>query len=286
MMQKYKSQIIMLILLLFVLASSVTVFRIKEGQELLVTQNSGQNCMISFSEDGITVSDETMAAIDNHKVVIYKDGTYTVTGNCSNGQIVVNSMETEKVILNIEALDLTCMDSAPLYVENASAVDLYIKGDNFLTDGSSYNLANGETKPNACLYSKKDLTIRGDGTLTIKANYHNGISVRADFKMKSGTVTVDAANNALDSKDSISIQGGSLSLSARKDGIDAKNQEDTEKGTILISGGNINIQADDDGMQAANSVTVNDGEVTISSQGQQINCEGTIEVAENCVFVK
>ena len=184
-------------------------------------------------------------------------------------------------------INITCKTSAPFYVESADKVRITLeKGtDNVLTDASNYVLAAGVKKPNACLYSSDDLLIKGSGSLTVNANYNNGIGVKNDLKIKDGNITVNAPNNAIKGNGSITVEGGTINARGA-DGFKSDSIMEG-KGFISILGGTISIVAGDDGLQAESAVTIAAGaSVTINAADKDINCDGTVSVADNTLISK
>ena len=80
-----------------------------------------------------------------------------------------------------------------------------------------------------------------------------------------GKITVTAANHGIKGKDSITIAGASIDVTAGADGMQSDNEEDVSKGYVSISSGTIDITAGDDGIQAERNITINGGEITISA---------------------
>ena len=166
--------------------------------------------------------------------------------------------------------DITCSDSAPLYIISAPKVVVTLADgtSNSLTDGTAYVLDDEEEEePNAALFSKSDLTINGGGSLTVTANYKNGIQSKDGLYITGGMVTVDAANNGIKGKDCVVISGGTVTVTAGGDGIRATNDGDAGLGYVAIEGGNIDVTAGEDGIQAATNVYMSAGTVTVSSGG-------------------
>ena len=88
-----------------------------------------------------------------------------------------------------------------------------------VTDGDSYMFEDAESdEPNAAIFSKTDLTINGSGSLTVKANYNDGITSKDDLKIVSGDITVDAANDAIKGKDCLGIKEATVTVTAGGDG--------------------------------------------------------------------
>ena len=63
--------------------------------------------------------------------------------------------------------------------------------DNSLTDGSEWE----DEDLNAALYSADDLSIAGTGSLSVSANYADGITSKDGLIIAGGDITVDARNN-------------------------------------------------------------------------------------------
>lgn len=221
---------------------------------------------ISVEGNGVTVSD--------NKVTITSSGTYSINGTLSDGQIIVNTEDQENVYLLLNGANITCSNSSPIYVMNAkNAIIVLADGtDNSITDGTSYILEDAESdEPNAAIFSKDDLTIKGSGSLTVNGNYNNGITSKDDLKITGGNITVTSIADGLRGRDSITIKGGNITVNAKGDGIKSNNDEDIEKGYILIEDGTLNITAGEDGIQAETKATISGGNITISSGGGSVN---------------
>ena len=124
----------------------------------------------------------TVEPADSGVTTITSGGTYIFDETVKEGRIIVNAPKQDVTIILAEA-DITCSYGSPIYVYKASAVTIYLKEGttNILTDGSTYTYADEyssseKEEPNACLYSKADITIAGAGTLTVNANNNNGIT--------------------------------------------------------------------------------------------------------------
>lgn len=220
------------------------------------------------------------ASIDNNNINITKAGTYSISGDMEDGQILVNASSEDKVYIILNGVNITSKSSAPLYVKSAKKCVLALeKGtENTLTDGESYVLddeANNE--PNASIFSKDDLTIIGEGKLIVNGNYNNGIASKDDLKIQSGEIVVNAKNNGIKGKDCINISSGILTVKAEGDGLKADNTTDATKGYIYIENGTINITSGEDGIQAETELLIADGDITISSGGGSANSSSKSE---------
>ena len=243
----------------------------------IVLTFSGTNLSTSVADTGITV--------EGGAFVITRGGSYELKGDLSNGQIKVAVPKTEQVELIFNNFTASCNTSAPLYIDSADKCTIVLAAGsvNTLTDATLYQFANpADDKPNACLYSSDDLTIKGEGTLTVNGNYNNGIGCKNDLRIKDCTLIVKGVNNIIKGNDSVEIENANVKLSGGEDGIKSDTADRTDKGYILISeGSKVEINCLDDAIQASMSITVEAGcTVTGNSGGDALNCPGTINANE------
>lgn len=239
-------------------------------------------------QDGGSSANGAGVAVDGDRVFIQAGGTYILSGTLSNGQIVVEVEKTEKVQLVLENVSVTSSFSAALYVKSADKVALTLAGGsvNFFSDAASYTEQDEKGNPNACIFSKDDLTVNGYGALKVTGNFNNGISTTNDLKIVSGTVEVSAKNNAIRGKESVLINGGTVTVNSEDDGIKVSETEDPAKGFLIIEGGDITVTAADDALQAVTGITVSGGKVTTYAGGKSVNCDTNVVIADGCLVEK
>lgn len=227
-----------------------------------------------YDSDSSTVelSDNTEevegVSVDGQIVTINQGGTYVLSGELTDGQVVVNVNEDAKVHLVLNDVTITNQQGPAILVEQAEKVVTTLASDttNTLTDGDDYQLDGDETEPDATFYSKEDLVINGDGELKVSGNYNNGIRSKDDLILVSGEYTVNAKNNALKGKDSVEILDGSYTLTTEEgDGIQSNNSDEEDKGHIAIDGGTFKITSGRDGVQAETDVNIQQAEITIKT---------------------
>jgi len=235
-----------------------------------------------YDSDSSTVelSDNTEevegVSVDGQIVTINQGGTYVLSGELTDGQVVVNVNEDAKVHLVLNDVTITNQQGPAILVEQAEKVVTTLSSDttNTLTDGDDYQLDGDETEPDATFYSKEDLVINGDGELKVSGNYNNGIRSKDDLILVSGEYTVNAKNNALKGKDSVEILDGSYTLTTEEgDGIQSNNSDEEDKGHIAIDGGTFKITSGRDGVQAETDVSIQQAEITIKTGEDEISDE-------------
>ncbi len=228
---------------------------------------------ITLSDTGITV-EGSGATAQGSGVTISEAGTYVLAGDVSDGQVAVDSPGDGLVHIVLAGVDVTCADSAPLYVANSdkTVITLAPGTQNSLTDGANYTYPDAETgEPDAALFSKDDLTINGSGALTITGNCKNGIVSKDDLRITGGDITVTAVNDALKGKDLIGVTGGVFHLTAGADGLQSSNDGDAEKGYIYLEGGVFTITAGTDAIEAQTTLGISGGDFTLTTGGGSAN---------------
>ena len=254
------------------------------------TQNPGTTApttiVLTFNGNQLSTSvQDTGITVEGGAFVITRGGSYELKGDLSNGQIKVAVPKTEQVELILNNFTASCNTSAPLYVESADKCTIVVAAGsvNTLTDATLYQYANpADDKPNACIYSSDDLTIKGEGTLNVNGNYNNGIGCKNDLRIKDCTLNVTGVNNILKGNDSVEIENATVKLSGGEDAIKSDTADRTDKGYILITAGSkVEINCIDDAIQATMSITIEAGcAITGTCGGDALNCPGTINADE------
>lgn len=239
----------------------------------------GDETTLTFSGSDVTIAnDNGCLKKEAASVTVSCSGNYYLAGTASDFQVIVNTADndTGKVDLFLNTVSLKSSD-APIYVQRAEKTELHlVKGTtNSIEDGATrskshtYTTSKGEKvdTTNAAIYAKDDLSIKGSGVLTVKANFNNGIQSSNDIKIKksAGTLTVNAKNHGIKGKSSVTINGGNISITtAEGDGIKSDESDSTkfanDKGVIKIAGGSITINSATDGITASNAVQILKGE--------------------------
>ncbi len=223
----------------------------------------------------ITLGDET--------VTITESGEYVLEGKISDGQIIVDvpDTDTKVVTLILNGVEVSCSDSAAIYVKNAEKVVLsLVEGTtNTFSDGENYTYDDAEKEePNACIFSKDDLVISGNGTLNVTGNFNNGIASKDDLTITGGKINVTAVNNGIKGKDSIAVLTTDITIKAGGDAVKSDNSTDEGKGFIIIEGGKFDITSGEDGFQAETCMVINGGTFNIASGDDGIHADSYIEI--------
>lgn len=253
-------------------------------RDLAGTWDESEATTITLSDSGSTASGEGVS-VDGATITITAEGTYVVSGTLSEGQIIVDADDSAKVQIVLSSASITSASSAALYVRSADKVFVTLASgtNNSLSTTGDY-VAIDDNNIDAALFSKEDLTINGEGTLTVSSATGHGIVSKDDLKVCSGTLTVEASKQALSANDSVRIAGGVLALTSGGDAIHAENTEDTTKGYIYVADGVISVAATGDALEASSTTQIDGGSISgtcakgVKADGDVVILGGTINL--------
>ncbi|OPZ19888.1 MAG: hypothetical protein BWZ04_02200 [Firmicutes bacterium ADurb.BinA205] len=227
-----------------------------------------------------------VASVANNVCTIKQPGTFTVTGEMTGGQIVVDVDKTAYpdgvVELALSGMSLTNTSDSPIYVASiGDEVVISAKNgtENTISDGTSYTNADSDT---GAIYSKDDIKFKGKGTLTVNGNAADAIVGKDDVKIYNGNLIVNAKDDGIRGKDSVTIGNTSsdgtevdysnLSVKVKTEGGDGIKATSTEAsstakqvGIVTINGGAVNIESYADGISAEQFFVMNGGDLNIKT---------------------
>ena len=226
--------------------------------------------IITFSNDCIYSDGKYDGySIKDNNLEIKNSGVYVIKGECNDGTISVKK-DVKDVVLVLDNLSLTSKNSAPLLIKASSEVIVHLVGNSSLVDGELDASAKTYEGASIKLKNSSKLTVCGDGVLNIDGSSKNGIKggSKSSVIFNSGTININANNNAISVDDTIQLNGGNVNINCLGDGIKVvPDVEDTESlGNVIINGGNVNINSLGDGIQAESLVTINNGVIDIHTE--------------------
>ncbi|MCC8168280.1 MAG: carbohydrate-binding domain-containing protein [Clostridiales bacterium] len=234
--------------------------------------------------DGESVSSlDSAVTIEGDTITITQEGTYILNGTLTNGQVQVNVKDSDKVQLVLDNVSITNESSAAIYIVQADKVFIT------LAEGSSNTLSQtGEFEAiddnniDGAIFSKDDLTLNGNGTLTISCVGGHGIVSKDDLVITSGTYVITAeGGNGLSGKDCVLIADGDFTITASNDAIHSENSDDATLGYIYIAGGAFDLTASasdgSEGIDASYIIQIEGGTFTVaSSAGKGVKADSGI----------
>jgi hypothetical protein len=227
------------------------------------------NRIVDIVLDGTSIIENSdSVTVTGSKVTIISSGTYNITGSLTDGQIIVNTDDEQIVRLIFNGINITCSNSAPVYIKKAAKAMIVLADntENYVTDGASYIL-NSNNEPDAAIFSKSYISFFGAGKLTVDGNFKDGIAGKDGLIIKSGTININSADDGIRGKDYIIIRDGNITVKSGGDGLKSDNDEDADYGYIDIEKGTCNITASQDGINAQTRLNIDDGTFIITTGG-------------------
>ena len=185
--------------------NSVTVSYEGTTATVTIAGNVAQYVTPTVNGAHVSIAQTNTDAVDDDEI------TYMLSGTTTDGEFALSG--SYKCTVSLAGLTLTNPSGAAINITNSKRIQLSAKKNtvNTLTDG-----ANGSQK--ACIYSKGQIQLQGNGTLNVVGNTKHaiksgdyitvknltlnitkavgdGISCEEYFQMKSGTVTISGVGD-------------------------------------------------------------------------------------------
>ena len=232
---------------------------------------------LDYSYDKNKVTKYTVTS--NKDINITNEGIYQISGTANDVMISVDADSSDKVILVLKDLKITNKSIACINVLNADKVFLLLEGKNKLIVSDNFN----DKKVDSVIYSKDDLTIYGEGSLSVESPF-DGIVSKDDLKITSGTLNITSGKDAIKGNNSISITKSTINIDAKNDGLHSEYSKDKTVGNIYINDSTINIKCVDDAIHATSVIQVDSG--TINLEGRE-GFEGTyVQLNKGTINIK
>lgn len=202
---------------------------------------------------------------------ISQSGTYHLVGELSDGLITVNA-GTNEVRLLLDNVSLNNSSGPVIACYSAKNLTIELVGENHMSDSTSYNSSFDEDV-NGVIYSKADLVFQGEGSLSLTANFQDGIVGKDDVGFNGGHYVVNAADDGIRGKDSVYVMDGEFTINSVGDGIISTNSIDRDKGFVLIENGSFYIDVGDDGIRADHELRIDGGIISISQSYEGLEAQ-------------
>ena len=260
-----------------VTANQVSIVYSNSGNATVtVAGNVAQYVTPTVSGNHVTIDQTNTEAVDDDEI------TYQLSGTTTDGSLTMSG--SYKCTVSLAGVTLTNPSGAAITISNSKRIQISAKKgtENTLTDCSG-----GSQK--ACVYSKGQIQLQGNGTLNVVGNtkhaiksgdyisvknltlnitsaVSDGINCEEYFLMKSGTVNISGTGD-----DGIQCDlGGEVSTGeiVKTETTDA--HEDEDSGNIYLQGGTLNVTvtaAAAKGVKSDGDLIVGDGDITVKTTG-------------------
>ncbi len=246
-----------------------------------VTELSSGDGIIHLMGNSIDATGVDNVTVDGTTVTIEAAGAYIIEGELSQGQIVVseNVGKKDEVEITLDNVRVTNSTTAPFNAANGKVT--IVMTDNsqntFTYSGTKkYSSYTTEDAPKGAFYSKRDLTISGEGLLCVTDNYKNALVTGGDLEVKkNASLNITAVNNAIKGDNGVEFTKKTGTVTVLSTGGDCIKSDavdsdtglmEEDKGYVEIKGGTFSLTAlAGDGIQADNYINISGGSLTINS---------------------
>lgn len=254
---------------------------------------------ITFKDSGIESSSEKGISIENQVLTITSNGSYTITGDCADGKIVVKE-GLDNVHITLKSLKLSSKRGEPIDIGKNSKVVLTNEGSSILTvldelvdsslaqdektiEGSIDENAHGEASMEKPVADSSEAD--PDDPKTAWETF-NEIYAQEDKAIEESKTTQELQETKTTSPviwvstgSSLEINGnGTLKLDSSEAGSAIVGQESSTISIDMDSNGKLSIKTAGDGIDTDGSITVFDGTLKIDGVGDGIDAESDIEI--------
>ncbi|MBQ7570817.1 MAG: carbohydrate-binding domain-containing protein [Bacteroidaceae bacterium] len=267
--------------------NSVTVAYNGSSATVCVAGNVAQYVTPTVSGAHVTIAQSNTAAVDDDEI------TYTLSGTSTDGSLTLSG--SYKCTVSLAGLTLTNPSGAAIDITNSKRIQLSAKKNttNTLTDGS------GSQK--ACIYSKGQLQLQGNGTLNVVGKLKHGIKSASYITVKNLTLNVTSAvSDGINCEEYFQMKSGTVTISGvGDDGIQCdldgdtstgatEDHDDEDSGNIYIEGGTLTVTttaAATKGVKAGGDMYITDGVLTVTTTGNGAY-DSTERDAKGCAGLK
>lgn len=225
------------------------------------------------------------ASLSDNTVTLSQRGSYRIRGSFS-GMLKVAAGSRDEVDIWLDGTDIVNDSGPAIYIESADKVNISLceNTENIITDGENYLPSFESLNVKAALFSKEDIRLSGEGSLTVNGNYCHGICSKDELEISDGVYTVNAVSQGIHGKDYVKIQKAVIDITSGSDGIQSDNTQ-KGRGFVYVLSGDIKINAGDDGIQAQNYLDISGGDLNVNATGKGIKCADKLTLSGGTVSV-
>lgn len=248
-----------------------TVSIVYDGSSATVTAADNVAAYVSASVSGahVTITQSNTDAVDGDEI------TYVLSGSTTDGSLTLGG--SYKCTVSLDGLTLTNPNGAAINITNSKRIQLSAK------KGTENTLADGSGSQKACIYSKGQIQLQGNGTLNVSGNYKHAIKSASYISIKNLTLNITSAvSDGINCEEYLQMKSGTVTISGvGDDGIqcdlggttstgETTDHEDEDTGNVYIEGGTLNVTATGTATKCVKcdgSISVTDGTITLNANG-------------------
>ncbi len=250
-------------------ANEVHVIYHGSSATVIVASNIASYVSATVSGGHVNITQSNTAAVDDDEI------TYVLSGTTTNGSLTLGG--SYKCTISLAGVTLTNPSGAAINITNSKRIQLSAKKNttNTITDGS------GSQK--ACIYSKGQLQLQGNGTLNVIGNYKHGIKSASYISIKNLTLNITSTvSDGISCEEYFQMKSGTVTISGvGDDGIqcdlggttstgETTDHDDEDSGNVYLEGGTLTITttaAASKGIKADGDIKISAGTYTVTTKG-------------------
>jgi len=235
--------------------------------------DTSENDAMEINLEQLSETENDAYTYDGRQLVIHAAGDYRITGKLKGGKLIVCVCEDEIVHLILDGVEIEAPDGAALFIEKAAKVVLTLKEgtENVLCDGPAH--AEGEK---ACIFSNTDLTINGDGFLSVYGHYADAVRSKDKIRIVNTGLYVKAKGDGVRGNDGVLIIDSAVEAECEGTGI----LSESDKDMVVVKGGNCKVIAGENAVSARQYVSISGCQTDLYSVLETIRCDGIVEIEE------
>lgn len=234
-----------------------------------VAGNVAQHVTPTVSGNHVTITQTNTAAVNDDEIV------YQLSGTTTDGSLTMSG--SYKCTVSLAGVTMTNPSGAAITISNSKRIQLSAK------NGTTNTITDGSGSQKACIYSKGQLQLQGNGMLTVVGNYKHGIMSASYVSIKNLTLNITSAvGDGINCEEYFQMKSGSVSISGvGDDGIQCDlggtastgqttDHEDEDTGNIYLEGGTLSVNtttAAAKGIKADGDMVISDGTITVTNSG-------------------
>ena len=234
-----------------------------------VAGNVAQYVTATISGAHVTIASTNTDAVDDDEI------TYQLSGTTTDGSLTLGG--SYKSTISLAGVTLTNPSGAAITVTNSKRIQLSAK------NGTTNTLTDGSGSQKACIYSKGQLQLQGNGTLNVVGNTKHGIKSASYIEIKNLTLNITSTvSDGINCEEYFLMKSGTVTISGvGDDGIqcdlggttstgETTDHEDEDSGNIYLEGGTLNVTATATAAKAVKSegdICVSGGTITCTTSG-------------------
>ena len=248
-----------------------TVNIIYNGSSATVTMADNVATYVTAEVSGahVSITQSNTAAIDGDEI------TYVLSGTTTNGSLTLAG--SYKCTVSLDGVTLTNPSGAAINITNSKRIQLSAK------KGTVSTLTDGSGSQKACIYSKGQIQLQGNGTLNVIGNYKHGIKSASYISIKNLTLNITSTvSDGINCEEYFQMKSGTVTISGvGDDGIqcdlggttstgETTDHEDEDTGNVYLEGGTLTITttaAASKGIKSDGDMNISDGTYNVSTMG-------------------